>query len=250
MLHSFKKSFIETLITSCLHADRGGLPLAHHHTPCLCTRGERLRSLHFILQTRRPLAEALGLLQIKLCGLGYFTTWRFPLNERCSKPLHFSETDEDWFEKKKKKSKEYNFVEEWTVGCTQSLSARCGLFRSNNNAILYSGHMWLAHLQGKQCHASNRRIVSVIAIYIIQTGSSWADLWKREAEVRAGSTYQRCHFKKMGEPWSREVIFSSLASRLPLPLNKSIKLFLHVDFFISDSIVLRWNGTKVTPAFF
>lgn len=81
----------------------------------------------------------------------------------------------------KKKSKEYNFVEEWTVGCTQSLSARCGLFHSNNNAILYSGHMWLAHLQRKQCHASNRRIVSVIAIYIIQTRSSWADLWKWEA---------------------------------------------------------------------
>lgn len=37
------------------------------HTPCLRTRGERLRAHQFISQTRRPLAEALGL----LCELNY-----------------------------------------------------------------------------------------------------------------------------------------------------------------------------------
>lgn len=152
------------------------------HTPCLRTRGERLRAHHFVLQTRRPLAEALGL----LCELNYVAWDTSPSGDfhwmkYAQSPCVFLKQMKTDLGKKKKKSKEYNFVEEWTVGCTQSLSARCGLFRSNNNAILYSGHMWLAHLQRKQCHASNRRIVSVIAIYIIQTRSSWADLWKWEA---------------------------------------------------------------------
>lgn len=126
----------------------GAILSCYTAAPCTLpfTCGERLGVRDFILlQTRKPLAEAYGYNSIG-SGPKYFPLWRFLLNESCSKSLQISKPAENCNLKKLKGYSEYDVVKEGTAGCTQTASAHFRLFHSNNNTILYSGHMWLAYV--------------------------------------------------------------------------------------------------------
>lgn len=72
----------------------------------------------------------------------------------------------------------YDVEKEGIVSCTQSVSAPFRYFHSNNNTILYSGHMWLAYVynESSATHQTEQYCFRAIAIYTIQTHFSWTDL--------------------------------------------------------------------------
>lgn len=178
-LHAGKERLSLAQHSSTTHAPRTTLPFA---------RGERLGVRDFILlKTRKPVAEAVTALDLaqNTSPCGDFCWMKVVHSEspQISKPAENCN-----LKKKLKGCSQYDVVKEGTVGCTQTVSAHFRLFHSNNNTILYSGHMWLAYVYNESSAMHETE----------------AELFQRHCNIHYPDTLQPDRFVKVrgiGKSW-------------------------------------------------
>lgn len=87
-----------------------------------------------------------------------------------STSLWISKLAENCNLEKFKSYSEYDAVKEGIVSCTETVSAHFRYFHSNNNTILYSGHMWLAYVYKESIamHQTEQYFFSHCNIHILQ----------------------------------------------------------------------------------